>query len=206
MKRSIALGVSQKIIGPVVIGIAMISLTSAPAAAQDNAGDRVNQVIIYGDDDCPESTGDTITVCARLDEGERFRIPENLRESNSRQNQSWTDRARSLETVGDFGALSCSPVGAGGELGCTAQMIAAAYEEKKNSSDVRFSRLIEEARGERLSEIDAESAETQARVEELERQYMEKLEAERDAPLPDEEDAALPQVIDPQNIPEGPSQ
>lgn len=196
MKRTIA----------ILASVAITALSSAPAFAQDDAGDRVNQVIIYGDDDCPESTGDMITVCARLDEGERFRIPKNLRQSNSPENVSWTERVRSLETVGNFGSMSCSPVGAGGELGCTAAMIAAAYEDKKHTSDVRFSALIEEARGERLAEIDAESAETQARVEELERQYIAKLEAERDAPLPDEEDEALPQVIDPLDIPEGPSQ
>lgn len=195
MKRAIAAFAS----------VAMIGLNSAPAFAQEDAGDRVNQVMVYGNDPCPQSDPDTITVCARMDEGERFRIPKNLRESNSPENRSWTDKVRSYETVGNFGSMTCSAVGAGGELGCNAKMIAAAYEEKKHTSDIRFSQLIEEARGERLSDIDADSAETQARVEELERQYMEKLEAERDAPLPGEEDDSLPQVVNPADIPEGPS-
>ena len=37
---------------------------AAPAVAQDAAGDKVNQLIIYGNDACPESTTE-ITVCAR---------------------------------------------------------------------------------------------------------------------------------------------
>lgn len=179
---------------------------AAPAAAQDDTGERVNQLIVYGDDECPVSDGETITVCARLDEGERFRIPQNLRESQSPANESWARRVRSYETVGNFGVMSCTPVGAGGDLGCTPQFIEAAYAERAQGSEVRFSQLIEEARAERLSEIDAEAAATQARVEELERQYMLRLERERAAELPGEEAPPpvlqAPRVVDPSNIPE----
>ena len=134
-----------------------VGLGSVPAAAQDNAGDRVNQVIIFGEDECPQSTDDTITVCARLDESERYRIPPNLRTSTSPQNESWTQRALALEAVGDFGPLSCTPVGAGGDLGCTMEMIEAAYAERANSSDLRFAELIEEERAERLAAIDEDA-------------------------------------------------
>ena len=166
------------------IGIAATSLAAllpAAASAQETGGDRVNQVIIFGQDPCPQSEGDTITVCARLDESERFRIPPLLRGSNSPDNEAWASRAQSLETIGAFGPLSCSPVGAGGETGCTVAMIEAAYAERAGASGVRFSQLIEEERAARLAEIDGEAAATQARVEELERAYMERLEAERDA-------------------------
>ena len=165
----------------VATAIPLALLLPAAAQAQEDGGDRVNQVIIFGQDECPVSEGDTITVCARLDESERYRIPPRLRASNSPDNEAWAQRAQSLETVGRFGPLSCTPAGAGGELGCTAAMIEAAYAEKAAGSDVRFSQLIEQERAERLSEIDGEAAATQARVEELERAYMERLEAERDA-------------------------
>jgi hypothetical protein len=156
-------------------------LPAAPALAQEDGGDRVNQVIIFGDDACPRSEGDTITVCARLDESERYRIPPLLRNSSSPDNEAWSRRAQSLEAVGAFGPLSCTPVGAGGELGCTVQAIEAAYAERAGGSSVRFSQLIEEERAARLAEIDNEAASTQRRVEELERAYMERLERERDA-------------------------
>ena len=181
-----------------------MGLGSAPAAAQDNGGDRVNQVIIFGEDECPQSTGDTITVCARLDESERYRIPPNLRTSNSPENESWTNRALALEAVGDFGPLSCTPVGAGGDLGCTIQMIEAAYEERASSSDVRFAELIAEERAERLSTIDADAAATQGRVEELEEIELRRRREAQEAPLPGEESDALPQVVDPASIPDAP--
>lgn len=181
------------------IGLAVLS---APAVAQSEPGDRVNMVTLYGDDECPQSEGDTITVCARFPESERFRIPPALRGSNSPENEAWTNRAQSLETVGAFGPLSCTPVGAGGQLGCTAEMIQRAYEEREQGSDVRFSQLIAEERAARLSEIDGEAAATQARVEELERAYMERLEAERDAELPGEgEEEALPEVVSERDMP-----
>ena len=181
--------------------IAMLASVS-PAAAQDAGGDRVNQVIIYGDDECPEPTGDTITVCARMDESERYRIPSNLRSSTSPENESWTKRALALEAVGDFGPLSCTPVGAGGDLGCTIEMIEAAYEERASSSDVRFAELIAEERAERLAEIDADAAATQSRVEALEEAEFERRREAQGEALPGEETDALPEVVDPSAIPE----
>lgn len=152
-----------------------------PVAAQDQPGDRVNQLIIYGDDECPPSADGEITVCARKGEEERFRIPEPLRESSSPQNRAWTDRVLAYETVGRHGTMSCSPAGAGGDYGCTKKLIDAAYGEKAGASDVRFGQLIEQARAERLETLDQEAAEHQARVEEIEREYDERVAAERAA-------------------------
>jgi hypothetical protein len=179
-----------------VVATSAFGIASSPVAAQDAAGDRVNTVIVYGDDACPPSTGDEIVVCARMDEGERYRIPEALRQVDNPANESWVNRVKSFETVGDFGPMSCSPVGAGGELGCTAQMIAAAYEERRTGPGIRAGELIAAAREERLAGIDAEAAATQARVEELERQYMERLDAGEAQPAP----SATPVVVDPADV------
>ena len=181
--------------------VAALAWLPAPAAAQSEAGDKVNTVIVYGDDACPQSTGDEIVVCARMEESERFRIPERLRQSTDPQNEPWASRVRAYETVGNFGALSCSPVGSGGELGCTAKMIEAAYRERATSSDVRAGELISEARAERLETIDAEAAATQARVEELERQYLERARAEEAGEVaPRQSDPNVPVVVDPSDI------
>lgn len=177
-----------------------LGLLTAPAAAQDEGGDKVNTVIIYGDDPCPPSTDGEIVVCARLDESERYRIPENLRQSDDPANVAWTERVKSFEAVGDFGPLSCSPVGAGGELGCTAEFIEAAYAERRGGPSVRAAELIAAAREERLSTIDAEAAATQARVEELERQYMERVRQEEAGEVAPREPSAEPQVVDPADI------
>ena len=147
------------------------TLAPSPAAAQTAADEpKVNQLIIYGDDKCPPSTDQEITVCARLDESERYRIPEDLCESSGPENTAWVNKVKSFEAVGNFGPLSCSPRGSGGELGCTMKMIETAYAEKANSSSVRFAELISKARQERLAKIDASSAATQARVEAIEKE------------------------------------
>ena len=169
--------------------LAAIAVLSAPAAAQDET--RVNQLIIYGDEECPQSTADEITVCARVEDSP-YRIPPDLRQSSDPANQPWTNRVKSFEAVGQFGPLSCTPVGMGGELGCTAKMIEAAYQERANASSVRMAELVARAREERLSTLDAEAAATQARVEQIEREYMARIAREEAAaagrPLPDEDE------------------
>jgi hypothetical protein len=158
----------------------------APALAQaEGPEEKYNQVIVYGDDPCPQSTEAEITVCARMDEDERFRIPEILRDSDAPENTAWSERVRQFETVGDFGIKSCTPVGPGGALGCTEKLIDQAFEERATSSNVRMGQLIEEERAKRLATIDADAAATQARVEAIEKEYMERLEREEAAAAAD---------------------
>jgi hypothetical protein len=152
-------------------------LFTVPALAQGD-GEKVNMVIVYGDDECPASSGDEITVCARKDEAERYRIPEPLRGLDAPQNEAWNNKVLAYETVGQQGTLSCSPVGGGGITGCTQQLIDKAYAERGADPSVRFTELIEAERERRLSTIDAEAEATQARVEEVERAYEARKEAE----------------------------
>lgn len=156
-----------------VLGIAM------PAAAQDT-GEKVNQLIVYGDDPCPQSSEAEITVCARKKEEERYRIPEALRETQSPENRAWTDRVVAYETVGRFGTMSCSPTGPGGMTGCLGKLIDTAYAEKKNDPNIRFSELIAAERAKRLSTLDTDAAETQARVEQLEKEHEARQRAKQD--------------------------
>lgn len=160
-----------------------IDTGAADAGAADSGPDKVNAVIVYGNDPCPQSVGDEITVCARKDESERYRIPEPFRgpDPNKVANQAWAERAKAFETVGQFGTNSCSPIGGGGATGCMQKLINEAYAEKKQSGDVRFGKIIEQEREKRLSTIDADTAAEQARVEEIEKQYEAKKAAEQDA-------------------------
>lgn len=155
-----------------VLSIAGAMLLPAAAFAAPPGEEKVNQLIVYGDDPCPASTDEQITVCARKGEGERYRIPEDLRDNpNQLANQAWTEKVKAYETVGASGTNSCSPVGAGGATGCLARLINNAYAERKQSTSVRFGKLIEAAREKRLQSVDSEAAEEQARVETLEKQY-----------------------------------
>ncbi|QDK34395.1 hypothetical protein [Sphingomonas sp. IC081] len=152
-----------------------LALGAAPASAQEaSAGDeKVNQLIIYGDDPCPVSSDHEITVCARKAESERYRIPEPLRGIDSPKSDAWTNKVQAYETVGAFGNMSCSPVGPGGASGCTQKLIDKAYAEKANGTDVKFGELIAAERQKRLSTIDATAADEQKRVEEAEKAYFE---------------------------------
>lgn len=155
---------------------------AAPASAQESAGDKVVQKIVYGDDACEPSTDpNEIVVCMRMDEQERYRIPENLRsDPNALANTAWTERVRSMETVGNFGTDSCSPVGAGGFTGCTQSLVQNARLEKKTGEEAVAGRLIEEERQRRLSNIDRDAAAVEERQLEVEAQ-LDSRKAEREA-------------------------
>ena len=153
-----------------------------PALAANSADEKINQLIVFGNDPCPLSTGNEITVCARKDEGERFRIPEPLRDDpNQASNQTWTQRVKAYETVGATGTNSCSPVGGTGATGCLTRLINTAYAEKKQSSDIHFGKLIEVERAKRLETVDEDAADEQKRVESLEKAYDARLAKERAA-------------------------
>ncbi|KMS52867.1 hypothetical protein V474_25335 [Novosphingobium barchaimii LL02] len=180
---------------------AALALTAAPAFAQQsvpvdagagNSDEKVNQLIIYGQDACPPSSDSELVICVRKGEGERFRIPEPLRGIDSPKSEAWANKVQAYETVGAFGTLSCSPVGAGGSLGCTQQLIDRASAERKNGSEVRFGELIAAERQKRLSTIDEDAAAQQARVEEAEKAYFDQRQRQEAA-----EDAALGQATTP---------
>jgi len=156
---------------------------TAPVFAEETAvaEPKVNQLIVFGHDPCPVSTADTITVCARKEESERFRIPAPLRENISPQNEAWNNKVIAYETVGRSGTMSCSPVGAGGWTGCTGKMIKQAYAEKSSDPSLHFSELIAAERARRLSTLDTEAAETQSQVEQIEKSVEARQRAEQQA-------------------------
>lgn len=159
-------------------------LLAAPAAAQGTNGERVNMVIAFSEEECPAARDQEIVVCEILVEEERYRIPSNLRFSDSPQNVAWSRRVDKIRYAGEFGAMSCSPAGAGGFTGCTQQFIDAWAQDRSEAEGIRFGQLINRARQERLGEIDQSAAEEQSRVEMIEREYMQRLERERAGELP----------------------
>jgi hypothetical protein len=119
--------------GTAALGSAMAALPAPAAAQSDNA---VSEIIVFGNDPCPRSTDDQVVVCARKPEGERYRIPEKLRPSGSRQQkEAWANRARALETVGSTGTNTCSPVGPGGFTGCLTKVIREARTQQRQQAE-----------------------------------------------------------------------
>jgi len=180
----------KHLIAPAALVLGAALVPAGPAAAQ-SANEKINMVIAYDASECPKAQPGEVVVCEILVEEERFRIPKNLRYSDSPQNLARARKVEEIKYVGDFGTMSCSPAGAGGFTGCTQKFVEAAYKDKSEADAVRFGQLIEKARQERLSTIDAEAAAEQERVEMIEREYMQRLEKERDGAVPGE--AALPQ-------------
>jgi hypothetical protein len=155
--------------------MAIFVAAATSATAQETEGpqpgdEKINQLIIYGDDPCPQSKGEEIVVCARLAERERYRIPKKLRGlDNDASKQAWTQRVLAYESVAATGINSCSAVGSGGFTGCGIKNISNAYAEKGQDIGLAFGRLIAAERNKRLSGIDAESEEVELRVIEEER-------------------------------------
>ncbi|MGF1549075.1 MAG: hypothetical protein ACFBQW_00850 [Sphingomonadaceae bacterium] len=123
----------------------MAPVLAAPLAAQtpdepDPATaypSRINEIIVYGDEPCPEpSTPDEIVVCVRRGEEEALRLPERFRPApDSPANQSWAQRQQELAEAGESGIGSCSPVGAGGETGCWVEMMEQYREAETNEPE-----------------------------------------------------------------------
>ena len=168
------------------IALALLAAAAASPAAAQSADEKINMVIAYSADECPVAQPGEVVVCEILVEEDRYRIPTSLRYSDDPANVARARQVEEIKYVGDFGTMSCSPAGAGGFTGCNQKFVEAAYKDKSEADAVRFGLLIEKARQERLSTIDAEAAAEQERVEMIEREYMQRLERERAGEVPGE--------------------
>lgn len=160
MRKSLTIAALMMMAGP-----ALAQQDSPPPPPAGTSNEKVNLVIVYGDDACPQSQGDDIVVCARKGEEERYRIPEPLRgDPNKPANQAWGERVRGMEYVGRSGTESCSPDGAGGATGCFAKLARLAKAERQAADNASWKDLVEAERTKRLSTIDADSEKIEARV------------------------------------------
>lgn len=120
----------------VMMGLALV--IGAPALAQDAPADpprKVRNATVYGDEPCPKAEDpDEIVVCARLGENERYRIPKQFRDPPSQATvaSSWAARAETAMEAARVGTPnSCSPVGSGGQTGCTQAMLRQWFAERR---------------------------------------------------------------------------
>ncbi len=97
-----------------------------PAVAQDRV------LKIFGEDKCPENT-----ICVRAPEGERYRIPKDLRDDPiiAPNRQSWAAKAQAtLDAGSKSGTGSCTAIGPGGNTGCFAQQARQAKAERQQAA------------------------------------------------------------------------
>ncbi|MDB5670752.1 MAG: hypothetical protein JWO25_1711 [Alphaproteobacteria bacterium] len=105
--------------------VAAFAAQAAPGSAQD-APQRSSTLVVYGDDRCPQSSGnDDIVVCARRPENERYRVPKPLRDKARLPGGiAWGSQVAAMEEATRFTRPdSCSVVGSGGQSGCFAQSL-----------------------------------------------------------------------------------
>lgn len=105
----------------ILIALAGAALLLPPAMARaEELPERVENVVVYGDDPCPKAQGDDIVVCGRKPETERYRIPKELRRSrDQRRGAAWATRVAEMEEATRFTKPnSCSVVGSWGQTGC----------------------------------------------------------------------------------------
>ena len=144
------------------------SAIALPAAAQESdvAGEKINQVIVYGDDKCEQSSPDEIVVCRRMPETERYRVPRLFRGGDplDPRNEAWANKIVALERVGRFGTDSCSPTGLGGFTGCTQALVAGAKAERQAADKADWQAMIADERAKRIAGIDAAAADVEAAV------------------------------------------
>jgi hypothetical protein len=143
------------------------SAAALPAAAQETVeGEKINQVIVYGEDKCEQSSPDEIVVCSRLPETERYRVPQMFRGGSplDPRNQAWANKIVALERVGRFGTDSCSPTGLGGFTGCTRTLVEGAKAERQAADKTDWQAMIADERAKRIAGIDEASDEVEAAV------------------------------------------
>ncbi len=141
---------------------AFLAIGAAPSAYAQNIGsdsdtETVRQETVYGDDSCSQPSSDNeIIVCVKLNEAERFRVPEILRGNpNAPENQAWATKIESISRISKFGTDSCSPSGLGGFTGCTQQLIDTAMAARRQDAKIDWSAAIAAERQKRIDAIDS---------------------------------------------------
>jgi hypothetical protein len=113
----------------------LLMASSSPASAD---AQRTADLLVYGDDPCPTSSGDDIVVCARRPDNERYRIPKELRNkarSEDPASRSWASHWEGVEDATRYTRPdSCSPVGTWGQTGCLQARLRRWWEERHEAS------------------------------------------------------------------------
>lgn len=115
--------------------ILLAALLAAPAAAPAQQADdsyqaeppqRIRSILIKPGEECPKAEGNEVVVCSPIESP--YRVPLALRDEGpiKPKNQAWGARALALDEASRRASGipdTCSPIGTGGQTGCTLQLI-----------------------------------------------------------------------------------
>ncbi len=128
---------------PILFLLLLLVAIASPGLAQDDdlaqsgtPPQRTSVLYTYGDEPCPEATGDEIVVCAQQPESDRYRVPKELREELKDDTPvgggSWASAVEGYDNIARATRPnSCSPVGSYGFTGCTSAMLRQWFEERR---------------------------------------------------------------------------
>ena len=117
----------------ILIPLSLLALAAGGARAAE-PDERVQTLVVYGNDPCPQGDDGSIVVCARKPESERYRIPKPLRDKavTATGGQAWGSRVQTLDAASRaILPNSCSPIGTNGYTGCTLAMLRQWYAERQ---------------------------------------------------------------------------
>ena len=123
-----------KIVAAALVSCSLCTAASAEITDQINTPERINILVTFGEDKCPEATADEIVVCANKPESERYRIPKELREVKKEESgeQSWNSVVASHDEAARSGRPnSCSVVGSFGFSGCQSAIMRQWFDERR---------------------------------------------------------------------------
>ena len=109
-----------------IVTLLIAALFAAPQDAPQDPPQRIRNVLLFGDEQCPKAEDpEEIVVCANAGDSP-YRIPKRFRDEQKMTGDSvsWSRRAEVVEEVNRVGLPnSCSPVGSGGQTGCSRAFI-----------------------------------------------------------------------------------
>ena len=109
-----------------IVTLLIAALFAAPQDAPQDPPQRIRNVLLFGDEQCPKAEDpEEIVVCANAGDSP-YRIPKRFRDEQKMigDSVSWSRRAEVVEEVNRVGLPnSCSPVGSGGQTGCSRAFI-----------------------------------------------------------------------------------
>ncbi|RDV07120.1 hypothetical protein DXH95_07000 [Sphingorhabdus pulchriflava] len=110
-----------------------------PQGSASALPEKISFLVTFGEEICPDASDpDEIVVCATAPEGDRYRIPKELRkgEEEATASQSWTSAVESLDdSARVMRPNSCSVVGTGGFTGCTQAMLREWFAARRGTID-----------------------------------------------------------------------
>lgn len=146
----------------VALVLAVVPASSEGGSATETVPDKVDQLIVYDDADCPRDTDDTIASCIVVTGESPYRVPATLRAGPPTRRDVTAAQQALILLRPTSGQGSCSTSGAGSVYGCAGLDYTDWKTARAEGTGAYYAGLIAQARARRLGLVDEEAADQQA--------------------------------------------